>query len=67
VTRYTYAEQIEAVKQDLLCKFQRADWHGVSDCACDLRELEAEERGRASLSPLTVNELRARVGLEPEA
>ena len=46
-------------------KAAQADWHGVADAACDLRDLEAEERGRASValgkySPI-VSELNARV------
>lgn len=30
----------------LLHKVEIADWHGVADAAMDLRELEAEKRGR---------------------
>lgn len=42
----TYAEQHKALRDDLLGKFYRADWHGVSDAANDLRVLEAKEEGR---------------------
>jgi hypothetical protein len=42
----TFKEQIEAIEQDLQGKLYRRDWHGVMDCAADLRELEAKEKGR---------------------
>ena len=32
-----------AIMDDLLWKFSRGDWHGVSDAANDLRVLEAME------------------------
>ncbi len=41
----TYDEQHAAILADLKGKLQREDWHGVSDAANDLRELEAEQRG----------------------
>ena len=33
---YSAEEQRERVKQDLLQKFAREDWHGVADAAMDL-------------------------------
>lgn len=42
----THAEQLAAIERDMQGKIARRDWHGVADCAMDLRELEAEERGR---------------------
>lgn len=36
----------ETVIAYLFMKAQEADWHAVADAACDLREMEAEERGR---------------------
>lgn len=42
----TFEEQIAAIERDLEGKKFRRDWHGVMDCAADLRELEAKERGR---------------------
>jgi hypothetical protein len=42
----TYAEQHATLVSYLLAKVACADWHGVSDAAMDIRELEAEERGR---------------------
>lgn len=35
----------EATKADLLLKFEDADWHGVQDCASDIRDVEAEIKG----------------------
>lgn len=32
----------------LRLKVELCDWHGVADAACDLRDMEAEERGRKS-------------------
>lgn len=43
----TPAEQRDAIRQDLVGKFQREDWHGVMDCAADLREHDAYHRGKA--------------------
>jgi hypothetical protein len=34
-----------ATKADLLIKFENADWHGVQDCASDLRDIESELDG----------------------
>lgn len=41
-----YEEQIKAIEVDMEGKRVRRDWHGVMDCAADLRELEAREKGR---------------------
>ena len=43
-------QQIDIVRRDLLGKLQRRDWHGVADCAMDLRELEAVRRTRAEFA-----------------
>jgi len=45
VPQLTPREQREIFKIDLLGKFQREDWHGVMDCAADLREHDAYHRG----------------------
>lgn len=42
----THDEQIQAIETDMRGKIHRRDWHGVADCAMDLRELDALERGR---------------------
>lgn len=42
----TYAEKHAAMMAYLQLKFLEQDWHGVSDAANDLREMEARERGR---------------------
>lgn len=44
----TYEEQHRRLIEYLESKVAVADWHGVSDAANDLRELEAEKRGRDS-------------------
>jgi hypothetical protein len=41
-----FQQQREVIKLDLLGKFLREDWHGVADCAMDLRELDAFQRGK---------------------
>ena len=38
-------QQRDIIKADLIGKFQREDWHGVMDCAADLREHDAYQRG----------------------
>jgi hypothetical protein len=43
---YSAEEQRERVKQDLLQKFAREDWHGVADAAMDLRDIDAFIAGR---------------------
>ncbi len=40
-TEYDPYKQREVVKQDLLNKFYREDFHGVADCAMDLRDIDA--------------------------
>lgn len=42
----TYAEQRRRLIEYLHMKVEQQDWHGVADAAMDLRELEAQERGR---------------------
>lgn len=42
----TYREHREILVAYLRVKVEVEDWHGVSDAANDLRELDAEERGR---------------------
>lgn len=42
----TIQEQIAVIKADLNGKLFREDWHGVMDCAADIRELIAREKGR---------------------
>lgn len=45
ITLMTYEEQRQAYIDYLHVCIARADWHGVSDAANDLRVLEAEHRG----------------------
>ena len=40
----TYAERHAAIVQYMHAKIVEKDWHGVSDAANDLREIEAHER-----------------------
>lgn len=35
-------DQRHAIVRDMIWKMIRKDWHGVCDCANDLRELEAK-------------------------
>lgn len=35
----------EATKADLLLKFEDGDYHGVQDCASDLRDIDSELKG----------------------
>jgi hypothetical protein len=42
-----YTEHRRRLIEYLLSKVALCDWHGVSDAANDLRELDALERGRA--------------------
>lgn len=44
----TYEEHRRTLIEYLKAKVDREDWHGVSDAANDLRELEAEQRARTS-------------------
>lgn len=47
LVRMLGADELGTIITDLLWKATRRDWHGVSDCANDLRELEAEARSRS--------------------
>jgi len=38
-------EQIRIIEADMKGKIERRDWHGVADCAMDLRDIEAYKRG----------------------
>lgn len=53
----TYDEQRDALIADMRGKMHREDWHGVADAANDLRELEAEWRGRSRISAFTDSRL----------
>jgi hypothetical protein len=37
---------VAIIERDLMGKLARRDWHGVMDCAADIRELEAFARGQ---------------------
>ena len=41
-----YETQRNILIDYLFVMIARCDWHGVADVAMDLRELEAEQRGR---------------------
>ena len=41
MTRDLLIRRREVIKADLLLKFEVGDWHGVQDCASDIREIEA--------------------------
>ena len=43
-------QQRDIIKADLIGKFQREDWHGVMDCAADLREHDAYYRGQREVT-----------------
>ena len=44
--RVTFLDRkMEATKEDLLLKFEDADYHGVQDCASDLRDIVSELQG----------------------
>lgn len=45
------ATERRALIEYLKVKTQAEDWHGVSDAANDLRELEARARGRREEDP----------------
>ena len=47
--RMTYEEQRRVLIDYLRAKVDLGDWHGVSDAANDLREIEAAERVRAQV------------------
>lgn len=40
----TYDEKVKTMLEYLKLKIEERDWHGVADCAMDLREYEAEQR-----------------------
>lgn len=42
----TFEERRKTLIGYMRVKIEECDWHGVSDAANDLREIEAEERGR---------------------
>ena len=42
----TYLEKRYRLIEYLKMKVESEDWHGVADAANDLRELDAEHRGR---------------------
>lgn len=42
----TYEEKIEIMLAYLKLKIENEDWHGVADAAMDIRDLEAEKKGR---------------------
>jgi len=51
VGKMSYEEQRAVILADLKGKLYREDWHGVMDCAADLRELDAYQRGRIEVPP----------------
>jgi hypothetical protein len=42
---YNPLAQRAAIIEDLMHKVAREDWHGVADCAMDLRDIEAYVAG----------------------
>lgn len=46
-----YTERHAAIVTYMHAKIVEKDWHGVSDAANDLREIEAEERVRRAVGP----------------
>lgn len=40
----THDEQRDIYLRYLQMKIEQRDWHGVADCAMDLRELEVEQQ-----------------------
>lgn len=45
-----YQQQRRILIEYLKAKVELSDWHGVSDAANDLRELEAAQRGWGQIS-----------------
>ena len=43
---YSPEDHRTAIIDDLLNKLAREDWHGVADCAMDLRDIDAFIAGR---------------------
>ena len=41
-----YRQHHQVLREYLKMKAEQRDWHGVSDAANDLRELEAQQRGK---------------------
>lgn len=58
----TYQEQRDALIADMRGKMHREDWHGVADAANDLRELEAEWRGRVGREPSCAHQMNPYMG-----
>lgn len=46
IKEFQYEEMRQTLIEYLHVMIARSDWHGVADVAMDLRELEAEQRGR---------------------
>ena len=46
--RASYHERRRIMIEYLKMKIAEQDWHGVADAAMDLRDMDAEERGRLS-------------------
>lgn len=42
VTRESLEKRKAIIIADLLSKVEAEDWHGVQDCASDIREIEAQ-------------------------
>lgn len=42
ITRDFLEKRKAIIVQDLLSKVEAEDWHGVQDCASDIREIEAQ-------------------------
>ncbi len=41
----TIEQHIKSLEEYILSKLKQRDWHGVTDAAVDIRELEAEIKG----------------------
>ncbi len=54
-----HEQKIKIMMDYLTLKIEERDWHGVADCAMDLRDIESEERGkimeRSNVSKKTKN------------
>lgn len=55
-TREFLEQRKAAIRRDLLFKVEVEDYHGVADCAMDLREIEAQ----LEMLPETADEAEAR-------
>ena len=65
MSKTAYETRREVLIAYLGVKVDMCDWHGAADACCDLRELEAEHRGRRNAGPQvepfrSVEELRER-------